>query len=474
MKNKCRACWIAACSRVYSVDPKRDAVLSANFPYQNETNQLHHGDDDDETKQEDAKSSDSDVVTETTTITTVTNSNEESVTRSASPLSLESQNDLMSSAIILQQFLEQSNRLKHCLQTSSGTADRHSVIGQTNSSPEIYTSSEMIDSSHCDVGDANQKPSNETGNCDSIMNSDQDPANMLYSPSSRLSGVSAVAAAAVAVEKATIRQQEQQHQQRLNEALCAEMLMKLESVAAQQQQSSVGSGDIEPGLRNAGDYADSRPESECENHSALSMMDTYNGNVGNLTEHHSRHPHHHQINANDQIETLENSMFVNLLPDLEGIGIGSNGPQCKTDACCTSELLNDAKSLKSLIKRRRKSKSAVSSPTVESDFVSGIKKSKARVKNWCCLKCSNCLADDCGKCINCLDRPKFGGPFIRKQRCINKRCLMKGSKLERNNIVSNGSNTIIISNGAIASCETSSLNQPLFDRSMNSVPTIDD
>ncbi|XP_015792414.1 integrator complex subunit 4 homolog [Tetranychus urticae] len=53
------------------------------------------------------------------------------------------------------------------------------------------------------------------------------------------------------------------------------------------------------------------------------------------------------------------------------------------------------------------------------------RRSKIRVKNWCCLKCANCLADDCGKCINCLDRPKFGGPFVRKQRCVNKKCLEK-------------------------------------------------
>ena len=53
------------------------------------------------------------------------------------------------------------------------------------------------------------------------------------------------------------------------------------------------------------------------------------------------------------------------------------------------------------------------------------RKTSGRIKNWCCLKCTNCLADDCGKCINCLDRPKFGGPFIRKQRCLYKKCLMK-------------------------------------------------
>ncbi|KAI1277772.1 hypothetical protein HDE_14586 [Halotydeus destructor] len=55
------------------------------------------------------------------------------------------------------------------------------------------------------------------------------------------------------------------------------------------------------------------------------------------------------------------------------------------------------------------------------------RKTSGRIKNWCCLKCPNCLADDCGKCINCLDRPKFGGPFIRKQRCLYKKCLMKMS-----------------------------------------------
>jgi hypothetical protein len=46
-------------------------------------------------------------------------------------------------------------------------------------------------------------------------------------------------------------------------------------------------------------------------------------------------------------------------------------------------------------------------------------------KVWSCGKCATCTAEDCGKCIYCLDRPKFGGPFIKKQRCIKRRCLMK-------------------------------------------------
>ncbi|XP_053213114.1 uncharacterized protein LOC128396542 [Panonychus citri] len=46
-------------------------------------------------------------------------------------------------------------------------------------------------------------------------------------------------------------------------------------------------------------------------------------------------------------------------------------------------------------------------------------------KVWSCGKCATCMAEDCGKCIYCLDRPKFGGPFIKKQRCIKRRCLNK-------------------------------------------------
>lgn len=46
-------------------------------------------------------------------------------------------------------------------------------------------------------------------------------------------------------------------------------------------------------------------------------------------------------------------------------------------------------------------------------------------KVWSCGKCATCVAEDCGKCIYCLDRPKFGGPFVKKQRCIKRRCLMK-------------------------------------------------
>ena len=31
---------------------------------------------------------------------------------------------------------------------------------------------------------------------------------------------------------------------------------------------------------------------------------------------------------------------------------------------------------------------------------------------------------DCGNCYNCYDKPKFGGPGIKKQACVNRKCLL--------------------------------------------------
>ncbi|XP_076016835.1 histone-lysine N-methyltransferase 2B isoform X2 [Genypterus blacodes] len=40
-----------------------------------------------------------------------------------------------------------------------------------------------------------------------------------------------------------------------------------------------------------------------------------------------------------------------------------------------------------------------------------------------CGVCDGCNhEDDCGRCINCLDKPKFGGPNTKRQCCVYKRC----------------------------------------------------
>lgn len=39
-----------------------------------------------------------------------------------------------------------------------------------------------------------------------------------------------------------------------------------------------------------------------------------------------------------------------------------------------------------------------------------------------CGKCAGCLRQDCGKCVYCKDKPKFGGPGKKKQRCSLRTC----------------------------------------------------
>ncbi|XP_031432702.1 histone-lysine N-methyltransferase 2A isoform X2 [Clupea harengus] len=40
-----------------------------------------------------------------------------------------------------------------------------------------------------------------------------------------------------------------------------------------------------------------------------------------------------------------------------------------------------------------------------------------------CGECKGCAhVEDCGRCMNCLDKPKFGGPNTKRQCCVMKRC----------------------------------------------------
>lgn len=39
-----------------------------------------------------------------------------------------------------------------------------------------------------------------------------------------------------------------------------------------------------------------------------------------------------------------------------------------------------------------------------------------------CGNCTGCLREDCGTCCYCLDKPKFGGPGKKKQRCALRVC----------------------------------------------------
>ena len=39
-----------------------------------------------------------------------------------------------------------------------------------------------------------------------------------------------------------------------------------------------------------------------------------------------------------------------------------------------------------------------------------------------CTICDGCLAQDCGICVNCRDKIRFGGPGCKKQKCLKWKC----------------------------------------------------
>lgn len=40
-----------------------------------------------------------------------------------------------------------------------------------------------------------------------------------------------------------------------------------------------------------------------------------------------------------------------------------------------------------------------------------------------CGHCPGCLNTDCNRCKFCLDKPKNGGPGLKKQCCIKRKCI---------------------------------------------------
>jgi len=40
-----------------------------------------------------------------------------------------------------------------------------------------------------------------------------------------------------------------------------------------------------------------------------------------------------------------------------------------------------------------------------------------------CGTCKGCTSSDCGLCKNCRDKPRFGGPGIKKKACLRRICL---------------------------------------------------
>ncbi|KAM3921150.1 histone-lysine N-methyltransferase 2B isoform 2-T2 [Leptodactylus fuscus] len=59
--------------------------------------------------------------------------------------------------------------------------------------------------------------------------------------------------------------------------------------------------------------------------------------------------------------------------------------------------------------------------------------SRARLRMTRCGECKGCsVTEDCGTCVNCLDKTKFGGPNTKKQCCVYKRCdVIEARRLQR-------------------------------------------
>ena len=54
----------------------------------------------------------------------------------------------------------------------------------------------------------------------------------------------------------------------------------------------------------------------------------------------------------------------------------------------------------------------------DGDYAAGSK--RARTNR--CGTCEGCTRGDCGTCKNCKDKPKFGGPGVKKQACVRRSC----------------------------------------------------
>lgn len=48
----------------------------------------------------------------------------------------------------------------------------------------------------------------------------------------------------------------------------------------------------------------------------------------------------------------------------------------------------------------------------------------SRTREMRCGKCVGCTAPDCMKCRHCLDKKKYGGPGLRKQSCMDRKCIV--------------------------------------------------
>ncbi|XP_016417736.1 histone-lysine N-methyltransferase 2B-like, partial [Sinocyclocheilus rhinocerous] len=97
-----------------------------------------------------------------------------------------------------------------------------------------------------------------------------------------------------------------------------------------------------------------------------------------------------------------------------------------------------------------------------------------------CGECKGCLhEEDCGRCINCLDKPKFGGPNTKRQCCIYKRCdqveerkaLRLSGKLQKGHVKKRRS-SISAGHSSNEECEGSDGIGRMFPASLGDSPSV--
>ena len=52
--------------------------------------------------------------------------------------------------------------------------------------------------------------------------------------------------------------------------------------------------------------------------------------------------------------------------------------------------------------------------------------SEKALKSRRCGECEGCMRDDCGTCVACMDKPRFGGRGSKKKACLARTCRMRG------------------------------------------------
>lgn len=90
--------------------------------------------------------------------------------------------------------------------------------------------------------------------------------------------------------------------------------------------------------------------------------------------------------------------------------------------------LSPAKQLRRRAEEQARAHAQVVEPTLDDDGVAGPANPQSTAaaksaKTARCGSCEACRAKDCGECKNCLDKPRFGGPGVKKKACINRVCL---------------------------------------------------